>query len=248
MRHIVKYLGVVLPRSVESWGRQEVVLAFLAYASVAAIIFAAAFGADSSTETNPLVVKGIIALSLAAVVLLVLHVLILTPAKMWDETQKEIKRLREQPEQQPTAPIGFNIGGNATVTIQQPQVSIGGVAPSAIPSVRECWLDESHLRSRTFRIYDIPRDQDAIIRGRSFEDCTIYGPAVLAPIGERSEFRDSTWESSLDATLWEIPEGKRVGAIGIDGCAFRRCRFINVGLAGLASTVKEIRDANPQPP
>ena len=104
MLHIVKYLGAVLPRSVESWGRQEVVLAFLAYAFVAGVVFAAAFGVNSSTETNLLATKGVVALSIAAVILLVVHVLVLTPAKMWDEAQREIKDLQEKGNaDQPTA-------------------------------------------------------------------------------------------------------------------------------------------------
>ena len=124
MLHIVKYLGAVLPRAFENWGRQEAMIAFLAYGFLVGIVFAGASGVNGSTETNPLLANGIIALSIAAVVLLLLHVLILTPAKMWAEAQRGIRDLQEKVDADEPTAVRFDvksegqIGGQTAGVIQ----------------------------------------------------------------------------------------------------------------------------------
>lgn len=94
------------------------------------------------------------------------------------------------------------------------------------------WKEERHLTHRSFRIVDLVEDDD-IIEGRIFEDCTIYGPAVLAPLNDNT-FSHNTFEADPAAFLWQVAEDRDrvVGAIGLRRCIFRRCIFRRIGLAG----------------
>ncbi len=74
------------------------------------------------------------------------------------------------------------------------------------------------------------------IRGKTFTDCLIEGPAVLMPTA------DVTFESCHMGTakdprnLLLAPVGDLVtGAIGVADCRFIRCRFLFVGFVGEAA-------------
>ena len=94
------------------------------------------------------------------------------------------------------------------------------------------WKAEQRLTHRSFRIVDLVSDDD-IITGRTFEDCTIYGPAVLTLLNDVT-MDSNTFEGSRDALFWELPEERErvIGAIGLRDCRFRRCVFRRIGIAG----------------
>jgi hypothetical protein len=94
------------------------------------------------------------------------------------------------------------------------------------------WKDDRHVTHRSFRIVDLVGDDD-LITEKTFEDCTIYGPAVLAPL-DRMTFEHNSFEADPEALFWVIPEGRTrvVGAIGLIDCTFRRCIFRRIGIAG----------------
>jgi hypothetical protein len=95
------------------------------------------------------------------------------------------------------------------------------------------WADERHITHRSFRIVDLAEEIDPIIRGRTFEDCTIYGPAVVLPL-DYITLEHNSFDGAPEAVLWEIPDERAViiGAIGLIDCIFRRCRFQGIGVAG----------------
>jgi hypothetical protein len=94
-------------------------------------------------------------------------------------------------------------------------------------------LQGAHISHRHFRIVDLAREED-LIRNRTFEDCTIYGPAVLFPIGNFGGFLNCSFGvQSARELSWPLENTERHyhGAIGLEGCVFRRCRFVRIGLA-----------------
>lgn len=104
------------------------------------------------------------------------------------------------------------------------------------------WQTDNHIVQRTFRIVDLAPNDD-IIRGRTFEDCTIYGPAVLLPL-DNVTLEDNTFEADLEAFFWELPEERThvLGAVGLSECVFRRCIFRRIGLAGTRNFIVSFVD------
>lgn len=186
------------------------------------------------------------ALGLAVVAWFLVLVLLVTPARMWYGAQREMESMvQQQSNAAPTGMTGIAVSGQASVHMQNVHISVGGtpLPDVAQPQTRESsWLAEVYLSHRSFRIYDIPRDDDGIIRNRTFEDCDIYGPAVLVPLSGRLD--GCSFEGDADTVLWELsPRQERiVGAIGLEDCIFRRCRFRRIGLAGTGEFIEKARE------
>ena len=72
-----------------------------------------------------------------------------------------------------------------------------------------------------------------IIARKEFRNCLILGPAIVVPLGETS-FVNCAFDSPPEVLFWEVPREKEmvVGAIGLQDCAFRECRFQAIGMAG----------------
>ncbi len=90
----------------------------------------------------------------------------------------------------------------------------------------------SYIKDQTLHIFDLARRRTTI-KGKTFEDCDIHGPAVAAVLGG-TDFMDCTFAEGVDhsSLVWH-PEPNRpsyVGAIGLEECIFRRCNFVRVGL------------------
>lgn len=106
------------------------------------------------------------------------------------------------------------------------------------------WMNERHLDHRSLRIVDLVSN-DGMIVGRSFEDCTIYGRAVVVPL-DGIVFERNTFEADPTALFWEIPENRDriVGAIGLKNCAFRRCVFQQIGIAGTRQFIERFKKSS----
>jgi len=98
--------------------------------------------------------------------------------------------------------------------------------------VTKPWMRDSVITDRSFRIVDFALDSD-IIDGKTFEDCTIYGPAIIMPL-ESTTLAHNTFEADPETLFWIVPEDKLrvIGAIGLVNCTFRRCVFRRIGVAG----------------
>lgn len=92
--------------------------------------------------------------------------------------------------------------------------------------------DVTVIQARTVRITDFAVTEDVIANHR-FENCVIFGPAVLAPLDSVSFVR-SGFDGTPAALFWEVPPERTqvIGAIGLVNCHFERCRFTRVGFAG----------------
>lgn len=93
-------------------------------------------------------------------------------------------------------------------------------------------LIASHLKDKTIRIADLARE-DNIIRNRIFEDCYIYGPAIVVLQGETIMIVNCSFAESLDDIFLTITKDRRlVGFIGCLDCKFIRCNFRGIGFLG----------------
>lgn len=85
-------------------------------------------------------------------------------------------------------------------------------------------------------IFPLALDGDIYVRDRTFKNCRIYGPAVIAP-SVPSTYGDTflgncTFYGDADAILWLAPEDRSgyIGLIAFEGCVFDGCDFYRVGL------------------
>ncbi len=79
------------------------------------------------------------------------------------------------------------------------------------------------------------------IDGKTFTDCVIEGPAVLAVMNGTS-FEGCAMGVTTDAkTLLFKPMGsKMAGVVGMSNCKFVRCQFVQVGFTGSEELLNEL--------
>lgn len=94
-------------------------------------------------------------------------------------------------------------------------------------------------RDETLRLCDVI-DENGTLSGQ-YDNCTLLGPAVV--LLNQSIFSDNKVMGSLNAVLWEIADDRPevVGAISAQDCAFKGCIFVNVGFAGQAGYLEQMR-------
>ena len=82
---------------------------------------------------------------------------------------------------------------------------------------------------------------EAVIRGKTFTDCVIQGPALVA-ILQGTTFDGCNMGAASDAkSMLYAPQGdKLVGAIGLQDCRFVRCRFVQIGYTGNAAFLEDM--------
>ncbi|PLS84678.1 MAG: hypothetical protein CYG60_16645, partial [Actinobacteria bacterium] len=112
---------------------------------------------------------------------------------------------------------------------------LNGVPPEALMS--------RYLKGASFHIADLVRNETRI-RGWTFEDCTIYGPAVIATLAG-TLIHEPTWTAeNVDYVLWDAHGGEDrrwEGLIGLQDCAFRRCTFVRIGILVKPEEAERIR-------
>jgi hypothetical protein len=102
----------------------------------------------------------------------------------------------------------------------------------------------SNLVGKRLYITDLV-DSENVIEGRTFEDCWIYGPAVLSMVG--GDMMKNTFEGTSAGTFVTVSAGMAGNGTGIvllKDCRFRRCKFINVSIAGNAALVTQWKENN----
>lgn len=80
---------------------------------------------------------------------------------------------------------------------------------------------------------------EGVLRDMEFEGCTIMGPAVLVPL-RGVEIGDCRFDAGPDRLFWTTPGQPPAGGIGLENCAFRTCRFENVGLGGTPESIRQL--------
>ncbi|MCH7984547.1 MAG: hypothetical protein IIC28_11330 [Chloroflexi bacterium] len=108
-------------------------------------------------------------------------------------------------------------------------------------------LTASYLEGRHIRVIDLPRD-GIIVRRRTFVNCDIYGPAVIAMTGT-GIIQDCAFESDFKSVFIPITTDIPIrGAIAFEDCVFRGCRFHAINVFGTADDIERWMKAFPTTP
>lgn len=81
------------------------------------------------------------------------------------------------------------------------------------------------------------------IDGKTFTDCVIEGPAVMA-VMSGTTFDNCAMGATTDIRnlLYRpLSTSKLAGVIGMGNCRFLRCRFVQVGFTGADSLLEELQ-------
>ena len=74
---------------------------------------------------------------------------------------------------------------------------------------------------------------ESVIKGKTFTDCLIQGPALVAVLSGTTFEGCNMGAASDPKSMLFAPQGPRlVGAIGLQDCRFVRCRFVQIGYTG----------------
>jgi hypothetical protein len=153
-----------------------------------------------------------------------------------------------QRSQQPVIPPDDDAGPEEqeddppTNSPQEPPQTPPEGASALYPPIRDDELAEEYFEKRTVYISDFARKAtelgwtNAVIAGRTFKQCRILGPAVLAPMSTVQTsgytFVDCWWADGVDAFWIACPEDHTnfAGVIGLENCLFQECAFTQVGI------------------
>lgn len=83
---------------------------------------------------------------------------------------------------------------------------------------------------------------EMFIEGKTFTDCLIEGPAVMAVMNE-TRFDSCAMGTASDVrTLFYKPVSrtKMAGVVGMSNCTFLRCRFVQIGFTASDERVDEM--------
>ncbi|MBX9576556.1 MAG: hypothetical protein K2X07_13065 [Caulobacteraceae bacterium] len=80
------------------------------------------------------------------------------------------------------------------------------------------------------------------IRGKTFTDCVIEGPALMA-VMTGTTFDGCVMGTTADTNnLLYKPQGRKLaGAVGVSDCKFVRCRFVQIGFTGSDDLLDDLR-------
>jgi hypothetical protein len=105
---------------------------------------------------------------------------------------------------------------------------------------------QPYIGEKYFYLADLA-DANGVIIGRTFEDCWIYGPAVISVTGgpglELTSFEHNSFMAPGAGSLlidWDKPLIAS-GVIKVSGCKFKRCHFLDVSLMGPSDVLNQIR-------
>jgi hypothetical protein len=91
-------------------------------------------------------------------------------------------------------------------------------------------------------------DVNSRIEHKSYERALIFGPAVIALLGNVS-FVNGSFAGHPDAMFIEVPEKKWVqGVIGLQDVTFTDCRFENIAIIGPRDLIEQLRSEIGSPP
>jgi len=104
------------------------------------------------------------------------------------------------------------------------------------------------LQNKVIRTADLAM-QDFVVRSRTFEDCQIYGPAVI--YGRRCNFYGGHADGDSESSFIETSNRTVNGVILFEDCVFRDCRFHKIGFIGTPDQVARWKSQiafSPSPP
>ena len=115
------------------------------------------------------------------------------------------------------------------------------IPPTQI-AVSHQFIPDNYISGRIIHLLDLlAPGAKPIISNRTVEDCEVRGPAMV--VFMRTTLDNNSWAGDdLESLFVEVAdERKIVGAIGLQGCVFRRCRFIAIGIIGTKEQIEEAK-------
>lgn len=92
-------------------------------------------------------------------------------------------------------------------------------------------LTAKYLSGHTFKITDL-LPYGNVVQGRTFEDCTIHGPAILN-VGGVGHMHECTFDAPSKDAVYILTDNKQaLGIIIMRDCSFKKCRFVDIGILG----------------
>lgn len=100
-----------------------------------------------------------------------------------------------------------------------------------------------YLHGETIRLCDfVVAGEKPIIEGKTFEECTLLGPAMVYLFGV-STVHNCSFDGGMDSLFIEVEADRVViGVIGLKDCVFRKCRFRGIGVIGPSDLIKRWRE------
>jgi hypothetical protein len=101
------------------------------------------------------------------------------------------------------------------------------------------YISDTYIKGRLIYLMDLlAPGSKPIISNRTIEDCEIRGPAMAVALG-RVSITEAGFDGDKNSLFVEIADARSiVGAIGLQDCVFRRCRFKQIGILGTKEQIK----------
>lgn len=85
---------------------------------------------------------------------------------------------------------------------------------------------------------------ESVIKGKTFTDCVIQGPALVAVLSGTTFDGCNMGAASDPKSMLFAPQGPQlVGAIGLQDCRFVRCRFVQIGYTGSTAFLEDMGES-----
>lgn len=153
-----------------------------------------------------------------------------------------------------SAPVVFVIGLAAFALIlfilkttrdilsKKPKENKSNTEPSMSVLQSHAYITDTYIRGRAIRLIDLlAPGARPIISNRTIEDCEIRGPAMITLL-DGVTLADNNFDGDINSPFLEVAEPRMiVGAIGLQDCVFRRCRFIAIGIIGTSEQIEQIK-------
>lgn len=132
----------------------------------------------------------------------------------------------------------------AQLTADVKQQILGELRPATITGGRDAQPSaqiinplETKFTRKAIRVADLVFDGEYFVVGKTFEECYIYGPAVVAfnvnAKGEENVILNGVFDGDPSSIFIEIQSPRTVlGVIGFQKCRFTDCTFKRVGIIG----------------
>jgi ABC-type glycerol-3-phosphate transport system permease component len=102
-----------------------------------------------------------------------------------------------------------------------------------------------NLKDLQINVADLVRS-DIVVRNKTFENCYLYGPAIITPTGDYTTFSKNYFDAPADSIFITISEDRFVsGAIGFENCQFIGCHFVKIGIIGNSDLKQKFIETSP---
>ncbi len=93
-------------------------------------------------------------------------------------------------------------------------------------------LSSRYIEDRIFEFSNLVRSPGYYVEDKVFENCTIFGPALVAVLPGTDFVNCKFMDDDHDSLIWVASRGRarHVGAVHLRRCTFRNCTFLSIGI------------------